>query len=218
MASILIAPTQAEMQTLHRKAGSHLPAIAVLPAEEQIHRLIITPRQPSGQKLSAQLADGDANRLVTAANVAMTVERRLTGRAHLLKIHCSVSLSEARAIAARLATMHDVEVAEPDRIMRIDSVVPADPIYPMHGVSRSEAPPCVWRCLIPACCPIVIWRACYLAMILSVAPVWPTTAMVVTAMQATPAIGWPPANAAAVQRRPIQAGMARTLPAPSRRK
>ena len=117
------------MQTMHRKAGSRLSAIAALPEEEQIHRLIITPRQAIGQKLNAQLVDGDANRLATVANMPKIVERRLTGRAHLLKIHRSVGLSEARAIAARLAAMHDVELAEPDRIMRIDSVVPADPIY-----------------------------------------------------------------------------------------
>ena len=95
------------MQTMHRKAGSRLPAIAALPEEEQIHRLIITPRQAIGQKLNAQLVDGDANRLATVANMPMIVERRLTGRAHLLSTrNCSPAGCDARRRARRTGSHH----------------------------------------------------------------------------------------------------------------
>jgi serine protease len=57
------------------------------------------------------------------------VDRSLSGRAHLLKLQKPIALSEARAIAARLRASGEIESAEPDQLMRIDSITPTDPGY-----------------------------------------------------------------------------------------
>ena len=111
-----------------RKAGSHLAASSA-PPEQLIQKLIVTPHLTSGGKLSGQLANRDASRLTSIANVPLSVERKLSGRSHLLKLQRPVSLREARAIAAQLRMSDEVENAEPDLIMQADSITPSDPGY-----------------------------------------------------------------------------------------
>lgn len=111
-----------------RKAGSHLPLLPA-PQEQLVHKLIITPHSTRGGKLSGQLINQNASRLSSLANVSFSVERKLSGRAHLLKLERPVSLREARAIAAQLRLSGEVESAEPDLIMQADSITPSDPGY-----------------------------------------------------------------------------------------
>lgn len=111
-----------------RKAGSHLAALPA-PQEQLIQKLIVTPHRTRGGKLSAQLANRDASQLTSIANVKMSVERKLSGRAHLLTLQQPVPLQEARAIAAQLRMSGEVESAEPDLIMQADSITPSDPGY-----------------------------------------------------------------------------------------
>ena len=115
-------------QALHLKAGSRLAA-AVPQAEQLIQKLIVTPHRARGGKLNAQLANRDASKLAGIANAPLTVERRLSGGAHLLKLERPVLLAEAQAIAARLRESAEIESAEPDLIMQADSVTPDDPGY-----------------------------------------------------------------------------------------
>ena len=120
--------TAATAQTVSpRKAGSRLPPREI--PEPMVDRLIITPHLTRGSKVNAQLAEGKASRLSTLANVPITAERKLSGRAHLVKLEAMVTVSEARAIAARLRQSSEVENAEPDLIMQADFVIPNDPAY-----------------------------------------------------------------------------------------
>ena len=112
----------------HPKAGSRLSAVVPQP-EQLVQKLILTPHRTRGGKLNAQLANRDASKLAGIANVTLSVERKLSGRAHLLKLEHPVSISEAQAIAARLRDSADIESVEPDLIMRAESITPDDPGY-----------------------------------------------------------------------------------------
>lgn len=101
--------------------------------EEKISRLIIKPRQKTGQVLAGALkaknADALAAALPKAMSVKMTVVRPMSDSAHVVRLDQPVTLSEARVIAARLMKDSAVELAEPDRIMRPFASVPNDPRY-----------------------------------------------------------------------------------------
>jgi len=137
----LSAPAHSQASPPQRKAGSRLPAVVVA-QEEQVQSLIITPHRWRGGKLSAQLFAGDPTALASIAAVPMTVERNMSGRAHLLKLQQAVSLTEARAIAQRLLASGAIEAAEPDRLMRAESMTPADPGY--------ASSPTQWHYMVPA--------------------------------------------------------------------
>ncbi len=119
---------QHNANTPARKAGSHLSAV-LPPVQQRVQALIVTPHGSRGRKLSAELASRNASKLSQLANVSLLFGRSLSGRSHLIKLQQAVSLAEAQAIAARLRTSSEVESAEPDLIMNIDAVTPADPGY-----------------------------------------------------------------------------------------
>lgn len=137
----LSTPAYSQASSPQRKAGSRLPAI-VAAQEEHVQSLIITPHRWRGGKLSAQLFAGDATALAGIAAVPMTVQRSMSGRAHLLKLQQSVSIHEARSIAQRLLASGAIEAAEPDRIMRAQSIAPGDPGY--------ASAPSQWHYMAPA--------------------------------------------------------------------
>ena len=122
------AQTSATAQTApSRKAGSQWQPAQTF--EPIIDRLIVIPHPTRGGKIDAQLSQGKASRLAVMANVPMTVDRRLSGRAHLIRLGTPVTVGEARAIAARLRHSGEVINAEPDLMMQAHSVVPNDPAY-----------------------------------------------------------------------------------------
>lgn len=123
-----------------RKAGSQWQPTQTF--EPMIERLIVTPHPTRGGKIDAQLSQGKASRLAVMADVPMTVDRRLSGRAHLIRLSTPVTGSEARAIAARLRHSGEVINAEPDLMMQADSVLPNDPAY--------AASPGQWHYMAPA--------------------------------------------------------------------
>jgi serine protease len=127
-----------------RKAGSRLPSVAVAEqrSEPFVERLIVTPHPTRGGKIDAQLSQGKASRLATLANVPMTADRKLSGRAHLMRLNAAVTAAEARAIAARLRQSGEVLNVEPDLLMQADSVLPNDPAY---GTSPGQ-----WNYMAPA--------------------------------------------------------------------
>lgn len=124
--SCIVSLTMAQTSS-SRKAGSRLPPAAA--SEPLVERLIITLHPTRGSRINAQLAQGKASRLASLANVPMSADRALSGRAHLLRLHAPVSANEARAIAARLRQSGEVDDAEPDLIMRPEGVAPNDPAY-----------------------------------------------------------------------------------------
>lgn len=127
-----------------RKAGSRLPPVAVAEqrSEPLVERLIVTPHPTRGGKIDAQLSQGKASRLATLANVPMRADRKLSGRAYLMRLNAAVTAAEARAIAARLRQSGEVLNVEPDLLMRADSVLPNDPAY---GASPGQ-----WNYMTPA--------------------------------------------------------------------
>lgn len=123
-----------------RKAGSRLPPTQK--SEPLIDRLIVTPHLMRGSKIDAQLTQGKTSRLAALANVPLTLDRKLSGSAHLLLLSKPVTSDEARAIAARLRQSGEVMNAEPDLMMQADSVLLNDP-----GYSTS---PGQWHYMAPA--------------------------------------------------------------------
>jgi serine protease len=123
-----------------RKAGSRLPPTEK--SEPLIDRLIVTPHLMRGSKIDAQLTQGKTSRLAALANVPLTLDRKLSGSAHLLLLSKPVTSNEARAIAARLRQSGEVMNAEPDLMMQADSVLPNDPGY--------SASPGQWHYMAPA--------------------------------------------------------------------
>lgn len=134
----------AHAATATRKAGSRLPSVAVAEqrSEPLVERLIVTPHPTRGGKIDAQLSQGNASRLAALANVPMTADRKLSGRAHLMRLNAAVTAAEARAIAARLRQSGEVLNVEPDLLMQADSVLPNDPVY---GASPGQ-----WNYMAPA--------------------------------------------------------------------
>ncbi|BFU96214.1 MAG: hypothetical protein NTNFB02_29360 [Nitrospira sp.] len=97
------------------------------PDETMISSLIVKPQ--AGSKVASELEAFDAGGLSKTADVPLSVVRRMSGGAYVLKLHKPMTLSEARAIAARL--MHDdpsLQYVEPDRSMH-PQTTPTDPGY-----------------------------------------------------------------------------------------
>ncbi len=124
------------------KAGSQRALSAVTPAETFVDRLIITPHPVRGGKLSAQLANDEHGRLAAMASVPLSVERKISGRSHLIRLEKPIPLEEARALAARLRASAEVESAEPDLLMHAEAMQPNDPGY--------GGTPGQWHYLAPA--------------------------------------------------------------------
>lgn len=116
----------------HLKKGSRLvlpPAVAGSSDVPTVERLIVTPHLYRGGKLSAQLVSGDQSRLSALANTALSIDRKLSGRAHLIRLAQPLTIDAARALAAKLQDSGEVESAEPDLLMQADSIQPNDPGY-----------------------------------------------------------------------------------------
>jgi serine protease len=116
----------------HRKAGlrpMHITAEAQAANQPLVDRLIVTPHPTRGGKLDGQLDRKNADHLNSISSKSMTVERKLGDGSHLLKLDQAVSIDEARAIAAQLQQSGEVQVAEPDLMMHVQSITPNDPAY-----------------------------------------------------------------------------------------
>jgi serine protease len=98
--------------------------------EEMVSNLIVKPRAGAGTSIASALRAFDASSLSKSANVPLSVLRRISGEAHVIKLEQPVTLSEARVIATRL--MHNdssLEYAEPDRMVYPLTTTPTDPGY-----------------------------------------------------------------------------------------
>ena len=143
-------PSLSQETTAHRKAGSQLSALArassAAPTGAPVDRLIIKPHPTRGGKLSAQLANQEHGRLSAIASVPLSVERALSGNAHLVRLAQPLSIDEARALAARLRASGEVESAEPDLLMQVDTISPSSLLPNDPGYAGS---PGQWHYMTP---------------------------------------------------------------------
>lgn len=96
--------------------------------EEMVPGLMIKPRARGGEKLAFALDNRDPAELSRIAGARLSVFRKMSGGAHVVRLAKPVSLSEARAMAVRLMQQGGAEMAEPDRIMK-PLFTPNDPRY-----------------------------------------------------------------------------------------
>lgn len=119
----VLTPKQAKSQGMVVTAKRH---------EQKIDKLIVKLRSPKAEALAgtAATAMGEArgHALAKTAGVGMKALRTTAGGAHLMQLDSPVPLSEARAIAARIAQDENVEYAEPNIRFRA-LATPTDPRY-----------------------------------------------------------------------------------------
>ena len=126
---VLCVAANAQSITYQAKAGSHANSLSEIVAPDQVDRLIITPKHIKGGKLIEQLEHHNDSRLSTKASTSLRIERPLSGKSHLVTLDQPVSIDEARALAAKLATDREIESAEPDLLMQAHGFTPNDPAY-----------------------------------------------------------------------------------------
>jgi serine protease len=131
LASAIANSTPAAQSVFSKKIDSGAsPASSVVPGEEMVSRLIVKHRARRGDKLEAALQAADIRGLAIPTDLQMTILRPMSGGAHVVRLDQAVPLTQAHAIAERLKNDRDIELAEPDRIMRAaTTLTPADPGY-----------------------------------------------------------------------------------------
>jgi serine protease len=95
---------------------------------EMVNGLIVRPHRRRGGKLAHALRSRDARALNRVARAELRVHRQMSDDAHVLRLEQPVTLEEAKNISARLMREGDIELAEPDRVLR-PFVNPSDPGY-----------------------------------------------------------------------------------------
>jgi serine protease len=93
--------------------------------EQTVSRLIVKLRNPSASELARPMSASRMQALAATAGVGMKSVRAMAGDAALLALDKPLPLSQARAVAARLARDSAVEYADPD-IMFKKLVTPND--------------------------------------------------------------------------------------------
>ncbi len=97
-------------------------------AEQTVGRLIVKLRNPTAGELASPMSASRVRGLSATAGVGMKSVRAMAGDASLLALDTPLPLSEAKAVAARLAQDPAVEYAEPDIMMK-RLLVPTEPRY-----------------------------------------------------------------------------------------
>src|SRR5512134_3739681 len=104
--------------TLTLLAAATLATLSMALPESMVGRMIVKLRDESlGATAQSNLATR-MKALQTTAGAEMAHERDLAGGAALLSLKAPVTLSEAKAVAARLVRDPAVEYAEPDIMMK----------------------------------------------------------------------------------------------------
>lgn len=105
------------------------PTALPVAAEETVTQMIVKPRPMAGGTLAGALQEKNAADLSRAAMVGMSVVRPMSNNAHVVRLDQPLSLSQAKVLAARLMRSGEVELAEPDVVMRSMNGVPNDGLY-----------------------------------------------------------------------------------------
>lgn len=94
--------------------------------EPMIRQMIVKLRNPKAIELVQPLGAERVAALSAAAGVRMSAFRPMSGNASVLRLERAMTLSEAKAVAARLANDPNVEYADPDLPVRAFQTVPQD--------------------------------------------------------------------------------------------
>jgi subtilisin family serine protease len=97
--------------------------------EPTIHQMIVKLRNPKAMELVQPLGAERVAALSTRAGVSMRAHRAMSGGASVLRLDTPLKLSDAKAVAARIAVDPDVLYAEPDMPVRPFQTVPPDASY-----------------------------------------------------------------------------------------
>jgi serine protease len=97
---------------------------------ELVAGLIVRPHRRRGAKLAHALRQRDAGALSKIAGVRLRVHRQMSDDAHVVRFERPLALDEAKSISAQLMRDGDIELAEPDRVLRPSTTLPPnDPGY-----------------------------------------------------------------------------------------
>ena len=118
----VVAQPKAVKMTAKQAALMGLPASVKQEREPSISRLIVKLRDTN---MAQAMSAGRVQALTVRAGVGMKTLRAMGGGATLMALDNPVRLSEAKGIAARLATDPMVEYAEPDVMMKVQ-LTPTD--------------------------------------------------------------------------------------------
>jgi len=97
--------------------------------EPMIRQMIVKLRNPKAVELTHPLGAERVAALSASAGVRMSAFRPMSGNASVLRLERAMTLTEAKAVAARLATDPSVEYADPDFPVRAMQVLPQDVGY-----------------------------------------------------------------------------------------
>jgi serine protease len=97
--------------------------------EPMIRQMIVKLRNPKAVELTHPLGAERVAALSASAGVRMSAFRPMSGNASVLRLERAMTLSEAKAVAARLANDPNVEYADPDLPVRAYQTVPPDVGY-----------------------------------------------------------------------------------------
>ncbi|MGZ8994462.1 MAG: hypothetical protein ACXW16_10635, partial [Burkholderiaceae bacterium] len=100
--------------TAKQAALKGIPATSNEAREQMVSRLIVKLRSPTASELVRPMSASRMQALSARAGVGMKSVRAVAGGSSLLVMDAALPLSEARAVAARLALDSGVEYAEPD--------------------------------------------------------------------------------------------------------
>lgn len=125
-AAALVAAWPASVGHATAATAKKKPASAL--REPMIRQMIVKLRNPKAIELSQPLGAERVAALSTSAGVRMSAFRPMSGNASVLKLDRPMPLSEANAVAARLANDPNVEYASPDLPVRAYQV-PQDAGY-----------------------------------------------------------------------------------------
>ncbi len=120
-------------QAFPKTGNSVRSAYSSMADEQMVSRLIVKHRARRSDKLNTALQATDTNGLAISSALQMTILRPMSGGAHVISLDQPVTLAQAQEIADRLRRNSDIELAEPDQIMRVTTTVtPTDPAYATH--------------------------------------------------------------------------------------
>jgi len=92
--------------------------------EPTIHQMIVKLRNPKAAELTQPLGVDRVTALSNRAGVSLHAHRAMALGASVLRLDVPLQLTDARAVAARLAADPEVEYAEPDMPVRIQATPP----------------------------------------------------------------------------------------------
>jgi serine protease len=127
LCTLLVAAWPASVGHATAAAAKKKPASEL--REPLIRQMIVKLRNPKAAELVQPLGAERVAALSATAGVRMSAFRPMSGNASVLRLERPMTLTEAKAVAARLASDPNVEYADPDYPVRAMQVLPQDVGY-----------------------------------------------------------------------------------------